>query len=234
MDELMLMEYLRNKGIGKDMSEQEFMNRFKEFMSSDRYRRNSYRRDSGVNPMRHNNDSDYFSMDNGDMYEDFYMRRHNYPEWNNERFNSDRSLHRFFDRFNRMSEGMSEDDMYEMMRSMKGKNASGSEHFNDSYAKYLVSNMYHFENGRKYVGEKFDMTKAKEVCERYRGIIPQTITHADVYVAINAQYHDYCELFKSWFGDEVEQKIIESAVIFWFKDDDYKDGFKLWNYFKEN
>lgn len=43
-----------------------------------------------------------------------------------------------------------------------------------------------------------------------------------------------CELFKSWFGDGVEQKIIESAVIFWFKDDDYKDGFKLWNYFKED
>lgn len=133
-----------------------------------------------------------------------------------------------------MSEGMSEEDMYEMMRAMKGKSTTVNEHFNDSYARYLVSNMYHFENGRKYVGEKFDMTKAKEVCERYRGIIPQTITHADVYVAINAQYHDYCELFKSWFGDGVEQKIIESAVIFWFKDDDYKDGFKLWNYFKED
>ena len=138
------------------------------------------------------------------------------------------------DRFNRMSEGMSEEDMYEIMRAMKGKSTTGNEHFNDSYARYLVSNMYHFENGRKYVGEKFDMTKAKEVCERYRGIIPQTVTHADVYVAINAQYHDYCELFKSWFGDGVEQKIIESAVIFWFKDDDYKDGFKLWNYFKED
>ena len=35
-------------------------------------------------------------------------------------------------------------------------------------------------NKGKYVGEKFDMTKAKEVCERYRGIIPQTVTHADV------------------------------------------------------
>lgn len=54
------------------------------------------------------------------------------------------------------------------------------------------------------------------------------------YVAINAQYHDYCELFKSWFNDGIEQKIIESAVVFWFKDDDYKDGFKLWNYFKED
>lgn len=67
-----------------------------------------------------------------------------------------------------------------------------------------------------------------------RGFIPQSVTHADVYVAINAQYHDYCELFKSWFNDGIEQKIIESAVVFWFKDDDYKDGFKLWNYFKED
>lgn len=99
---------------------------------------------------------------------------------------------------------------------------------------YLVSNMYHTENGRKYVGEKFDMTKAKEVCERYRGILSQSITHADVYVAINSHYHDYCELFKAWFGDGIDQKIIESAIIFWFKDDDYREGSKLWNYFKEN
>ena len=39
---------------------------------------------------------------------------------------------------------------------------------------------------------------------------------------------------KSWFGDEVEQKIIESAVIFWFKDGDYKGNFKLWDYLKED
>lgn len=76
--------------------------------------------------------------------------------------------------------------------------------------------------------------KAKEVCERYRGILSQSITHADVYVAINSHYHDYCELFKAWFGDGIDQKIIESAIIFWFKDDDYREGSKLWNYFKEN
>lgn len=32
----MLMEYLKNKGIGRNMSEQEFMNRFREFMSRER------------------------------------------------------------------------------------------------------------------------------------------------------------------------------------------------------
>lgn len=223
MDELMLMEYLRNKGIGRDMSEQEFINKFREFMSKG---------DKG-RYMRHRGEGDYPIPDR--MYDDFYMRRHNYPEEFNDMLDSNsRGQYKFFDRFNRMSDNMDGNGMYEIMRAMRGKNTSGNEHFNESYAKYLVSNMYHYENGRKYVGEKFDITKAKEVCERYRGIIPQSVTSADVYVAINAQYHDYGELFKSWFGDGIEQKIIDSAVVFWFKDDDYKDGFKLWNYFKED
>lgn len=47
------------------------------------------------------------------------------------------------------------------------------------------------------------------------------------------QYHDYVELFKSWFGDNVDQKIIESAIIFWFKDVDCKSRNKVVSYFKE-
>lgn len=50
-------------------------------------------------------------------------------------------------------------------------------------------------------------------------------------VVNNAQYHDYCELFKAWFGDSVDSKIIESAINFWFKDDDFKSGCKVWKYF---
>ena len=97
----------------------------------------------------------------------------------------------------------------------------------------LVSDMYHTEGGRKYSGEKFDIHKAKEICERYRGVIPVSATPTDVYVAINSQYHDYVELFKSWFGDNVDQKIIESAIIFWFKDVDCKSINKVVSYFKE-
>lgn len=82
-------------------------------------------------------------------------------------------------------------------------------------------------------GEHFDIHKAKEICERYRGVIPASATPTDVYVAINSQYHDYVELFKSWFGDNVDQKIIESAIIFWFKDVDCKSRNKVVNYFKE-
>lgn len=53
-----------------------------------------------------------------------------------------------------------------------------------------------------------------------------------MYLALNLQYHDYGALFKTWFGEDMELKIIESAIRFWFKDEDYKSGFKLWNYFK--
>ena len=71
------------------------------------------------------------------------------------------------------------------------------------------------------------------IYERYRGVIPVSATPTDVYVAINSQYHDYVELFKSWFGDNVDQKIIESAIIFWFKDVDCKAENKVVEYLGE-
>lgn len=92
----------------------------------------------------------------------------------------ERSRENLFGRFNRMSDSLTEEDIYEMMKMVRERKNSGNEHFNESYAKYLVSNMYHYEGVRKYVGEKFSMAKAKEVCERYRGVIPQSFTHADV------------------------------------------------------
>lgn len=150
--------------------------------------------------------------DNMRRFDDFYINRHN-------------SESDFID----MVKNMNHEEKKKLVEMIEG--GEGSEHFNDSYAKYTVSKMFHTEGGRKYVGEKFDMLKAKEICERYRGIIPQSATHGDVYVAINAQYHDYCELFKAWFEDSVDSKIIESAINFWFKDDDFKSGCKVWKYF---
>lgn len=66
-----------------------------------------------------------------------------------------------------------------------------------------------------------------------RGILPTSATVADVYVAINSQYHDYAELFKNWFGDGIEQKIVESAIVFWFKDADCKAENKVVEYLGE-
>lgn len=40
-------------------------------------------------------------------------------------------------------------------------------------------------------------------------------------------------LYKSWFGDNVDQKIIESAIIFWFKGVDCKAENKVVEYLGE-
>lgn len=118
-----------------------------------------------------------------------------------------------------------------MFKRMLEEDGNIQDHFSESIARNLVSQLYHTSSGRKYTGEKFDMSKAREVLERYKGIIPSNVSVADVYVAINTQYHDYCELLKAWFGDNIDTKVIESAVNFWFKDDDYKEGNKIYNYF---
>lgn len=191
------------------------MDKFKTFM-------NKYRRGA----MRHGEEGNFFPMD--DRYPDFYMRRHGKPDEFMDMFGSGRN-ERFSGRFNA---GMNEEDMYNAMRYMRHSMNEG-EHFDESEAKYLVADMYHTENGRKYTGEKFDMHKAKEICERYRGILPSSVTPADVYVAINSQYHDYAELFKNWFGNDIEQKVVESAIVFWFKDADAKSENKLMEYFRE-
>lgn len=67
------------------------------------------------------------------------------------------------------------------------------------------------------------------------GNINSSITVWDVYVAINAQYHDYVRLYSEWFRNinknELDNKIIESAITFYFKDED-SGSTKTWNYFK--
>lgn len=71
-----------------------------------------------------------------------------------------------------------------------------------------------------------DEYEAKEV-------LPNDVEPCDVYVAINAQYHDYAKLFEEWFGGNIDNKVFESAITFWFKDVDF-DGDKVWEYFHMN
>ena len=41
------------------------------------------------------------------------------------------------------------------------------------------------------------------------------------------------ELFEEWFGGNIDNKVFESAITFWFKDVDF-DGDKVWEYFHMN
>lgn len=92
-------------------------------------------------------------------------------------------------------------------------------HFNEYEAKEVVEQMYHVKDNKKYIGEKYDMNKAHEICERYKEVLPNDVEPCDVYVAINAQYHDYAKLFEEWFGGNIDNKVFESAITFWFKDE---------------
>lgn len=64
-------------------------------------------------------------------------------------------------------------------------------------------------------------------------VLPNDVEPCDVYVAINAQYHDYAKLFEEWFGGNIDNKVFESAITFWFKYVDF-DGDKVWEYFHMN
>lgn len=97
----------------------------------------------------------------------------------------------------------------------------------------VVEQMYHVKDNKKYIGEKYDMNKAHEICERYKEVLPNDVEPCDVYVAINAQYHDYAKRFEEWFGGNIDNKVFESAITFWFKDVDF-DGDKVWEYFHMN
>ena len=88
-------------------------------------------------------------------------------------------------------------------------------HFDEVYATYQVDNMYHTDKKFKSINSN--------------------ITFWDVYVALNAQYHDNIELYKEWFGEDnienIKDKIIESAIVNWFEDEDAGIE-KVWNYFR--
>lgn len=71
----------------------------------------------------------------------------------------------------------------------------------------------------------------------YRRIRPlnKDVTIWDVYVALNAQYHDNINLYEKWFpnatNNEIEDKIIEATISNWFEDEDASSD-KVWEYFR--
>lgn len=97
----------------------------------------------------------------------------------------------------------------------------------------ITNNINSFDKFLKPIADKDGMNKAHEICERYKEVLPNDVEPCDVYVAINAQYHDYAKLFEEWFGGNIDNKVFENAITFWFKDVDF-DGDKVWEYFHMN
>lgn len=109
-------------------------------------------------------------------------------------------------------------------------------HFDEVYATYQVDNMYHTDNkGNKITSPMFTPIDVRKLYDKKFKSINSNITFWDVYVALNAQYHDNIELYKEWFGEDnienIKYKIIESAIVNWFEDEDAGIE-KVWNYFR--
>ena len=101
---------------------------------------------------------------------------------------------------------------------------------------YQVEQMYHTDkNGHKIHKPWFTMVEAKAIHDRKIKGINKDITVCDVYVALNAQYHDNINLYEKWFPqadeDELEAIIIESTIVDWFEDEDASSE-KVWRYFR--
>lgn len=108
------------------------------------------------------------------------------------------------------------------------------EPFDKDDAEYEVSKMHHTDTERKEVrGEVVSLLAATEVYDKYRNLLPNKTTIADLYVAFNYHYHRYINLFKQWFGDNALEKSIEASITSWFKDEDIPNGGKIWKHFKE-
>lgn len=116
---------------------------------------------------------------------------------------------------------------------------AGNSNHSDDELDDIISSLTKLNRGIKGISKR-------EACERILHCSPSTfdkyvrninssITVWDVYVAINAQYHDYVRLYSEWFRNinknELDNKIIESAITFYFKDED-SGSTKTWNYFK--
>ena len=65
--------------------------------------------------------------------------------------------------------------------------------------------------------------------EKYKPSLPSGTTFWDFAVAITGNWHDKVDLFKKWFPDAFEERVIEDAINFYFKDQDAPEG-KVWHY----
>lgn len=202
----MIYNYLKGRGI--DVNEHEFMNKLEDFVDNYKKEISKHNEREASHP--------YYMSKHAQLNEFMDVPSHD----SNKEFHDKHSI------------DIEKDSIYNAMRYID-HTISDSSHFSESEANYLVANMCHIEDGRKYTGERYCMRRAKEIYERYKEILPVSVTPVDIYVAINSQYHNYVELFKNWFGNDIDKKIVESAIVFWFKDLNTKSKSKLVKYFKE-
>lgn len=99
-------------------------------------------------------------------------------------------------------------------------------HYTEDFARWDVSQMFHTEDEEEVRGEHFSVSQAEKFAKE------KNIKYLwDVFVAVNANYHDKARLFSEWFEDseDVDERIVADAMAFYFEDEDAGDG-KVWRY----
>lgn len=61
----------------------------------------------------------------------------------------------------------------------------------------------------------------------------QQVPTQGIWDAIDAEIAPLTQEQQKWFGGNIDNKVFESAITFWFKDVDF-DGDKVWEYFHMN
>lgn len=101
-------------------------------------------------------------------------------------------------------------------------------HYNEPFAVEDVACLYHKnKKGETVKGEHWNMEQVSNAVKGHS--IPGNATPYDVYVALNAHWHDKEVKFGEWFGDDADKRIIEDAVCSYFNDADAPEG-KVWLY----
>lgn len=127
-----------------------------------------------------------------------------------------------------------EDELWEIMKDFHEQ--IYGKHFIEPYAIYQVSKMYHTNSkGVSIETPMFSIDYTKKIYDKYIKALNKDITVWDVYVALNAQYHDNINLYEKWFpnlsDDEIENKIVQATITNWFEDEDARCD-KVWKYFR--
>lgn len=127
---------------------------------------------------------------------------------------------------------MQEDDKKALMRKMYS--AMAGCHYNEEFAHEDVAKMYYVdEDGNEHFAPYWTDAQVSDVYESVRGEIPE-YNMWDFYVVLNMIKSDRIHLYKGWFPDEsssdMDEKFIESAVV-WLNDPDYRyPDAKIWHY----
>lgn len=101
-------------------------------------------------------------------------------------------------------------------------------HYNEHFAKEDVSYMRHKnKSGKEEKGEHWNMNQAVSAIKGTS--LPSGVTDWDIYVALNANWHDKEVKFTDWWGAEADKHIIDDAINFYFQDEDAPEG-KIWLY----